>query len=92
MEVRARGRRQSTNSRLIDGVSRHAIGVLHIGSSSAFQRSTKLPASWDRKAVRKGDHAPELLGWKNFHMISLKSGLPELARLTVSQLVNSLDR
>jgi hypothetical protein len=35
------------------------------GSSSDFQRSTKLPARWDKNAVRKADQCPELLGWKN---------------------------
>ena len=66
MEVNARGRRQSTNSRLISGVKRHAAGVRQVGSCSDVHRSTKLCARWERKAVRKADQWPELLGWKNY--------------------------
>jgi hypothetical protein len=40
--VRASGRIQSTNSRLISEVSRHARGVLQLGSSSFLYRSRKL--------------------------------------------------
>lgn len=65
MAVSASGRRVSTNSRLISGVRRQLTGVLHEGSSSDFQRSTKLPARWDKNAVRNADQCPELLGWKN---------------------------
>jgi hypothetical protein len=46
-------------------VRRQLTGVLHEGSSSDFQRSTKLPARWDKNAVRNADQCPELLGWKN---------------------------
>lgn len=65
IDVSAKGRRQSTNSRLISGVKRHATGVLQVGSCSDVQRSTKLCERCDRKAVKNADQCPELLGWKN---------------------------